>query len=105
MIVECIGQAFTYRWPGGEVHLEPGKPIDMPDERAKRLIEKAPGKVRVIPTFQPGSTIAWLRADGTRQIGTVDFIHTDEIGARWAFVTIGDGWAAVNMKFVRGVDD
>ena len=39
---------FTYRWPGGEVHLEPGRPIDLPDERAQRLLNKAPGKVRVV---------------------------------------------------------
>lgn len=104
MTVECVGPAFTYRWPGGEVHLEPGKPIDLPDERAKRLIEKAPGKVRVIPTFQPGSTIAWVRANGTRQIGTIDFIHADESGARWAFVSLGETWPVVNLKFAREVE-
>lgn len=103
MRVEGVGPAFTYRWPGGEVRLEPGKPIDLPDERARRLIEKAPGKVRVIPTFEPGSTSAWVRADGSRQIGTIDFIHADESGSRWAFVSIGDGWAAVNKNRIIGV--
>src|SRR5437899_1947853 len=48
MLVEATGKALTYRWPAGEVHLEPGKPVDLPDDRARRLLEKAPGKVRVV---------------------------------------------------------
>lgn len=48
MTVEGIGAAFTYRWPGGEVHLAPGKPITLPEGRAARLLEKAPGRVRVL---------------------------------------------------------
>ena len=101
--IECVGPAFTYRWPGGEVRLEPGKPIDLPDERAKRLLIKAAGKVRVIaPTISPGDQITWDRA-GMAQAGVVDFIHVDDTGTRWAFVTIGETWAAVNLKFVKGV--
>ena len=101
MTIECIGAPFTYRWPGGEVHLEPGKPIDLPDARAKRLLEKAGDKVRAItPVFHPGDQIEWHRADLTRQMGLVDDIHVDETGTRWAFVTLADGgWAAVNLKF------
>ena len=105
MILECVGPGFTYRWPGGEVHLEPGKPITLPEERGKRLLLKAPGRVRVIhPTVQPGTTIAWRRADGTSQVGQVDCVHVDETGTRWAFVTLPDGtWAAVNLKFSHQV--
>lgn len=102
MIVECVGDAFTYRWPGGEVHLEPGKPIDLPDERARRLLLKAPGKVRMIPRpIQPGDRITWTRGDGTTHSGLVDFLHVDENLARWAFVTRGEGWCAVNLEFAR----
>jgi hypothetical protein len=101
--IECIGPAFTYRWPGGEVHLEPGKPIDLPDERAQRLLSKAPGKVRIVTaTFQAGAQITWTRGDGTTHTGVVDLIYTDDTGTRWAFVTLGGSWAAVNMKFVTG---
>jgi hypothetical protein len=48
MKLEATGHSFLYRWPGGEVRLEPGRPIDLPDERAKRLLDKAPGRVRVV---------------------------------------------------------
>ena len=56
MIVECIGPPFTYRWPAGEVRLVPGQPVELPDDRAARLLEKAPGRVRVVETAN--------RADG-----------------------------------------
>jgi hypothetical protein len=94
---------FTYRWPGGEVHLEPGTPIDLPDERAQRLLNKAPEKVRVCPpTLHPGDRIEWQRA-GTAQQGLVDFLHCDADGTRWAFCTVpGGSWTAVNMKFAKG---
>ena len=95
---------FTYRWPGGEVHLEPGKPIDLPDDRAQRLINKAPGKVRVCPpTIAAGSLVSWIRGDGSSQMGFVDCLYTDHTGARWAFVSIGKTWAVVNLKFVKVV--
>jgi hypothetical protein len=48
MTIECIGSAFTYRWPTGEVRLVPGHPVELPDSRAARLLEKAPGRVRVV---------------------------------------------------------
>ena len=91
---------FTYRWPGGEVHLEPGTPIDLPDERAKRLLIKAPEKVRVCPlTIQPCDRITWTRGDGNAQTGTVDVLHVDDAGRRWAFCTLPDStWYAVNTK-------
>lgn len=104
MLLECVGQPFTYRWPGGEVHLTQGKPIAMPDERARRLLMKAPGKVRVIDpalACQPGTTIAWLRGDGSTQTALVDCLHADDSGTRWAFVTTQGSWAAVNLKFLQ----
>ena len=92
---------FTYRWPGGEVHLEPGTPIDLPDERAQRLLNKAPEKVRVCPpTIQPGDRIEWERADLTVQHGVIDFFQTYP-GEVWAFCTLPDGkWTAVNTKYI-----
>lgn len=48
MIVECIGAPFAYRWPTVEVRLIPGQPVELPDSRVARLLEKAPGRVRLI---------------------------------------------------------
>ena len=48
MTIECVGTPFIYRWPTGEVHLVPGQPVELPDDRAARLLEKAPGRVRVV---------------------------------------------------------
>ena len=104
MWLEATGNPFIYRWPGGEVKLEQGKPIDLPEERAKRLLDKAPGKVRVVSaTIQAGSLIIWTRVDGTTQTGLVDVVHVDVDGRHWAFVALGDTWSAVNCKFVKVV--
>lgn len=102
MIIECVGAPFTYRWPTGEVRLEPGKPVDLPDARAKRLLGKAPDRVRVIrPTLQAGSQVTWCRADGSAQLGIVDQIYVDDTGTRWAFVTIEDSWAVLNLNYAK----
>jgi len=53
--------------------------------------------------IQPGDHITWERSDGKHQ-GVVDFLHVDSDGARWAFVTIGESWAAVNCKYAARVD-
>ena len=53
-------------------------------------------------TIEAGSSITWTRADGTVQHGMVDYIHTDAHEGSWAFLTIGESWAAVNMKFITG---
>src|SRR5262245_14233184 len=103
MRLEATGSPFVYRWPGGEIRLEPGKPIELPDERAKRLLDKAPGRVRVIdPDIKPGACITWTRADGSIQTGFVDFLHTDPDDIVWAFVTMPNGeWAAVNLRHLQ----
>ncbi len=50
MLLEAVEKPIIYRWPQGEVRLEPGKPVELPDDRAQRLLEKAPGKVRAVPS-------------------------------------------------------
>ena len=104
MRLEATGNPFLYRWPGGEVRLEPGKPIDLPDERAKRLLSKAPGKVRVcLPTLRPGDLVTWTRGDGSQRKGSVDFVYSDTDGKQWAFVCYGQTWAAVDRKLLTVV--
>ena len=56
MLIEAVTKPLTYRWPGGEVRLEPGKPVRLPDDRARRLIEKAAGRVRIT------APVDWLAA-------------------------------------------
>ena len=106
MKVECIGKGFVYTWPGGRITLEQGRTIDLPDERATRLLRKVGNRVRlVISTIQPGDRITWTRADDTTPTGVVDLIHADETGTHWAFVTLPEEtWAAVNLKLVTRVD-
>lgn len=53
--------------------------------------------------IRTGSRVTWQRADDlTLQTGIVDYLYTDDTDTRWAFVTVGESWAAVNLKFVKG---
>jgi hypothetical protein len=52
MQIEAISAPLIYRWPEGEVSLEPGKPVELPDARARKLLAKAPDKVRIAATPQ-----------------------------------------------------
>lgn len=73
MLVEAIGKPMCYRWPEGEVQLVPGQPVDLPEERALRLLAKAPGKVKVVswssdvviePAAPNARPVYWERGDG-----------------------------------------
>lgn len=55
MKLEAIGKSFIYRWPGGEVRLVAGHPVELPDDRGARLLEKAPGRVRVVELANGGN--------------------------------------------------
>jgi hypothetical protein len=104
----------TIRRRSGDVRLLPGRPVDLPEAEALKLLAKAPGKVREATgsvdieemkltwALAPGDRIEWQRA-GTAQQGLVDFLHCDADGTMWAFCTVpGGSWTAVNMKFAKG---
>ena len=115
MLIEAVDHPIRYRFPGGEIRLEPGQPVEVEPERAAKLLAKAGTKVRAVevpscdvvletasPTIRVGDRIEWERADLTVQHGVVDVLHIDDAGTHWAFVTLGERWAVVNMKFAKG---
>lgn len=55
MLIEAVVRPVTCRWPGGSARLIPGRPVEMPDEQAQKLLQKAKGKVRVIPPATVGT--------------------------------------------------
>ena len=102
MRIEATQTPVTYKLRDGQiVVLLPGVPVDLPDKAGQQLLTKAGSRVR-LAKIAVGDRIEWTRADLTVQTGVVDFMHVDDTGARWAFVTLGESWAAVNMKFAQG---
>lgn len=103
MLIEAL-KPLRIRFKEREVHLQPGHPVTFTEEEGRKLLEKAPGKVRQLRSaeIQPGSFITWQGADGKqRGPALVDFFYTDPDGSAWAFVTLREGWAAVNLKYAR----
>ncbi len=55
----------TVQMPDGQVQLDPGVPVSLPDDVANKLLKKAPGLVRVVEqtnhdsTWRPGRMVEW----------------------------------------------
>ncbi len=59
MLIEAIEEPVTYRWPSGEIQLEPGCPVYLPESRALKLLAKAQGKVRLAEPANPEWLAEW----------------------------------------------
>jgi hypothetical protein len=72
MMLEATDKPIRYCWPGGEVRLEPGKPVELPESRAQRLLDKVPGKVRVVPIYSVGTPVNVTSMNGHRWAGVIE---------------------------------
>ena len=70
MLIEAVSKPIRYRWPEGEVRLVPGRPIDLPEERAQRLLAKAGRKIRVVSS--PSSPWPPACLESEKKFGTVE---------------------------------
>lgn len=83
MRLEAIGKPFTYQWPGGRIRFEPGRVIDVPEDRAVRIIAKVPGRVRPVEDepialpLKPGDWVEWLSPALPRQQAEVLAVYED----------------------------
>lgn len=88
-----------HRLKRDESGLPPHREEPQPDDAVSRPQQVGP-PIRLI---RAGDVITWQRGDGSVHRASVDFIHVDETGTCWAFVTIGSGWAAINLTVARRV--
>ena len=88
MTIECLAD-LTIRC-GGQVHaLRPGHTIDLPIDKAQRLLERAPGKVRLLNSaplapIQSGWRIVYLDRQGKLAGGSDDPGHGTVTQCLWA---------------------
>ena len=59
MLIEAIGKPIRYKWPGGEIRLVPGQPVNLPEDRARKILAKAPGRVRSINPAPDFEALKW----------------------------------------------
>jgi hypothetical protein len=74
----------------GEVHMQPGRPVRFSEEDGRKLLARAPGKVRCVtpkPPLRAGWLVAYRDSDGRlrggcddRQAGTVATCQWDGVG-------------------------
>ncbi|MGE0469629.1 MAG: hypothetical protein AB7L09_12700 [Nitrospira sp.] len=63
------------RRSGGDLHLKPGLPVDLPDGDAVRLLAKKPDAVRLV--LRPGDIVEWLSPALPKQHGEVLDVYED----------------------------
>ena len=56
MLLEAVDRPIRYTWPQGELRFEPGKPIEVPDDRGQKVLTKCGDKVRKV---SPDWLAAW----------------------------------------------
>lgn len=111
MKIEAVGKAFLYQWPGGAVRLEPGKPIDLPPDRAVKLLARAGDRVRQVApvTIQPAvrwdgsplSGIYWERGDRSIS-GPATPLLFEQVGNDCVLVIDYRGeWISINAGTLR----
>jgi hypothetical protein len=109
MLLEATGKPICYRWPGGEVVLTPGRPMELPEDRAWRLLERAPGRVRVINTLptindiQAGCWVEWLSPALPQQRGEVLAVNPD--GTFEVFHPLTETLCRLPVKWVMKISE
>jgi hypothetical protein len=59
--------------------------------KAPVAFEEAAARVRQLMKLMPGASIEWQRHDRTQMRGLIDFLHHDETGGLWIFLTALSG--------------
>lgn len=91
MRLEAVGQPIRYRWPGGEIVLIPGQPVEVEPDRARRILAKLGDRVRAVETLKPkdpiiiepanpqGRPVYWERGSG-EIVGPATVTYLAQVG-------------------------
>jgi hypothetical protein len=99
MLIEAVDHPIRYRFPGGEIRLEPGRPVEVEPERAAKLLARAGAKVRAVEArddetgvidlggqtapLHPGWLVVYRDRRGTVCGGCDDRLHGTVQACRW----------------------
>ena len=67
MLIEAVDFPIRYQWPGGEIRLLPGKPVQVDEERGKKVLAKCGPKVRAVQPFDVGDCLSYQVAQDPQQ--------------------------------------
>ncbi len=107
MLIEAL-KPLTVKLPTGDLQLKPGFPVNMAEDRALKLLAKAPGKVRMVQphalAFQLGDLVHWQGMDGKVR-GPAVVEHVTLCDWRlWAWVTWDGVGRAVSEAIITAVE-
>ena len=98
MLIEATNQPVRYRYRDGrELVFRPGSPIELPDAEAKRLLEKAEGKVRPVGAIKPDWLAEWREVAEISSGLTKDDVRLPSVMAALGVCDaafVADDWAA-----------
>jgi hypothetical protein len=109
LTVEVI-ERIRVRHAGNERALTPGEHLELPDENARRLLAKAPDKVRLISTdsvFEPAINVRpvyWESCGKLHGPGRViGFVKMTDAGKEtfWLWVETSTGWSLISDAALR----
>lgn len=107
MTLEAVDRPIRYCWPGGEVRLEPGLPVEVPDDRARRLLTKLGGRVRIVQqggaALLPGQIVTWQSPALGTLSGELLAIHGD--GSMSVFHPLTEAVARIPLSWLRAKED
>lgn len=89
MLIEALAP-LTVRLAEGDIRLFPGKPVDWPEERALKLLARAPGKVRAITAASHVGQIVTWESPIFGQLTATVLAETDQTVTVWHPLTERD---------------
>jgi len=92
MLIEATERPIRYKWPGGEISLVPGQPVQVDQERGLKILKKCGDKVRVPAPFKVGDQIVY-QVPGDPEEGPYQVVEVLPDGPypRWYAIVEKDG--------------
>jgi hypothetical protein len=106
VVIESLTKLTVRLRDGRRIRLEPGRPVSLDEENGRRLLERAPNKVRLVPSAAPeGRPCPWTADDDTRtQESRSGGFLAEPASARLVYWETGDGRILTGRLVLRGWD-
>ena len=97
MLIEATGESVLYEWPHGEFRFLPGKPLEVEEYRALKILKRCGSRVRQVLPAREGSWIEFNSPLFGLCLGRIlkldiEFIRLGDHSVTSGTVTIPSSW-------------